>query len=68
MSYKFKLQNPITPMCLLLVNRVRLPCHVADKRFFCSPALIELATEEDVENVLKQSLVYAGAELELKPK
>ncbi|PSS01185.1 La protein [Actinidia chinensis var. chinensis] len=50
------------------VNSVRLPRHVADKRFFCGTALIEFSTEEDVEKVLKQSIVYAGAELELKPK
>ncbi|XP_042486614.1 la protein 1-like [Macadamia integrifolia] len=50
------------------VNSVRLPRHVADKRFFCGTALIEFSTEEDVENVLKKSLLYAGAELELKPK
>ncbi|XP_043726021.1 la protein 1-like [Telopea speciosissima] len=50
------------------VNSVRLPRHVADKRFFCGTALIEFSTEEDAENVLKKKLVYAGAELELKPK
>ncbi|OVA20341.1 RNA recognition motif domain [Macleaya cordata] len=50
------------------VNSVRLPRHVADKRFFCGTALIEFSTEEDAANVLTQSLVYAGAELELKPK
>ncbi|KAF8400800.1 hypothetical protein HHK36_014102 [Tetracentron sinense] len=50
------------------VNSIRLPRHVADKRFFCGTALIEFSTEEDAEKVLKQSLVYAGTELELKPK
>ncbi|KAK1312835.1 hypothetical protein QJS10_CPA07g00758 [Acorus calamus] len=50
------------------VNSVRLPRHVADKRFFCGTALVEFSTEEDAEKVLKESLVYAGAELELKPK
>ncbi|XP_031264118.1 la protein 1-like [Pistacia vera] len=50
------------------VNSVRLPRHVADKRLFCGTALIEFSTEEDAENVLKQSLVYAGVDLELKPK
>ncbi|OUZ99970.1 RNA recognition motif domain [Macleaya cordata] len=50
------------------VNSVRLPRHVADKRFFCGTGLIEFSTEEDAENVLKQSLSYAGTELELKPK
>lgn len=50
------------------VNSVRLPRHVADKRLFCGTALVEFSCEEDAEKVLKQSLVYAGAELELKPK
>ncbi|XP_058113998.1 la protein 1-like [Magnolia sinica] len=50
------------------VNSVRLPRHVADKRCFSGTALIEFATEEDAKHVLNQSLVYAGVELELKPK
>ncbi|KAK4277018.1 hypothetical protein QN277_015088 [Acacia crassicarpa] len=50
------------------VNSVRLPRHVGDKRFFCGSALIEFAAEEDVEKVLGQKLVFAGAELELKLK
>ncbi|KAM3687761.1 hypothetical protein ACB098_10G101500 [Castanea mollissima] len=50
------------------VNSVRLPRHVGDKKFFCGTALIEFSTEEDAEKVLKQSLVYAGVTLELKPK
>ncbi|XP_058203951.1 la protein 1 [Rhododendron vialii] len=50
------------------VNSVRLPRHVADKRLFCGTALVEFSCEEDAEKILKQSLVYAGAELELKPK
>lgn len=50
------------------VNSVRLPRHVADNRQFCGTALVEFSTEEDATNVLKQSLVYAGVELELKPK
>ncbi|XP_052209779.1 la protein 1 isoform X2 [Diospyros lotus] len=50
------------------VNSVRLPRHLADKRLLCGSALIEFSTEEDTEKVLKQSLVYAGVELELKPK
>lgn len=47
---------------------MRLPRHVADKRLFCGTALVEFSCEEDAEKILKQSLVYAGAELELKPK
>ncbi|RDX83780.1 La protein 1, partial [Mucuna pruriens] len=50
------------------VNSVRFPRHVGDKRFFCGTALIEFSSDEEMEKVLKQSLIYAGAELELKPK
>ncbi|KAJ4708033.1 La protein [Melia azedarach] len=50
------------------VNSVRLPRHLADKRLFCGTALIEFSTAEDAEKVLKQSLVYAGVELELRPR
>ncbi|KAK7384922.1 hypothetical protein VNO78_30625 [Psophocarpus tetragonolobus] len=50
------------------VNSVRLPRHVGDKRLFCGTALVELSSDEEMEKVMKQSLVYAGAELELKPK
>ncbi|CAI8605661.1 unnamed protein product [Vicia faba] len=50
------------------VNSVRLPRHVGDKRFFCGTALVEFSSDEELQNVLKQKLVYAGAELELKPK
>ncbi|CAN6456485.1 unnamed protein product [Victoria cruziana] len=50
------------------VNSVRLPRHVAANKLFSGYALIEFSTEEVANDVLKQSLVYAGAELELKPK
>lgn len=50
------------------VNSVRLPRHVGDKKFFCGTALVEFSSDEEMQNVLKQKLVYAGAELELKPK
>ncbi|OMO91036.1 Lupus La protein [Corchorus olitorius] len=50
------------------VTSVRLPHLVAHKKFFCGTALIEFSTEEDAQKVLGQSLVFAGAELELKPK
>ncbi|KAK8496149.1 hypothetical protein V6N13_098129 [Hibiscus sabdariffa] len=50
------------------VNSVRLPRHVANKKLFCGTALIEFSAEEDAKKVLEQSLVFAGAELELKPK
>ncbi|KAI3992650.1 hypothetical protein MKX01_007972 [Papaver californicum] len=50
------------------VNSVRLPKHVGDKKVFCGTGLVEFSSDEDAENVLKQSLSYAGTELELKPK
>eukprot|EP00262_Sarcandra_glabra_P013549 TRINITY_DN377_c0_g1_i4.p1 TRINITY_DN377_c0_g1~~TRINITY_DN377_c0_g1_i4.p1 ORF type:complete len:367 (+),score=100.56 TRINITY_DN377_c0_g1_i4:139-1239(+) len=50
------------------VNSVRLPRHVSDKRYFSGSALVEFSTEEDANNILNQSLVYAGVELELKSK
>ncbi|KAL3500527.1 hypothetical protein ACH5RR_039620 [Cinchona calisaya] len=50
------------------VSSVRLPRHVTDRRLFCGTALIEFSSEEDAAKVLEQSLVYAGMELELKPK
>lgn len=53
---------------LFQINSVRLPRHVGDKRFFCGTALVEFSSDEEMEKVLKQRLVYAGAELELKPK
>ncbi|XP_061336516.1 la protein 1-like [Gastrolobium bilobum] len=50
------------------VNSVRFPRHVGDKKFFCGTALIEFSSDEEVEKILMQRLIYAGAELELKPK
>ncbi|XP_030491775.2 la protein 1 [Cannabis sativa] len=50
------------------VNSVRLPSHVADKKCFCGTALIEFSIAGDADNVLKQTLIYAGTELKLKPK
>lgn len=47
---------------------MRLPRHIADHKQFCGTALVEFSTEEDATNVLKKSLVYAGVELQLKPK
>nr|KYP65184.1 La protein isogeny [Cajanus cajan] len=50
------------------VNSVRIPHHVGDKKSFCGTALVEFSSEEEVEKLMKEKLVYAGAELELKPK
>jgi len=53
---------------LFQVTSVRMPRHVGDKRVFCGTALIEFSSDEDAEKILNQSLVFEGAELELKPK
>lgn len=50
------------------VNSVRLPRHIGDKRAFCGTALVEFADEDDAKKILQENLVYAGADLELKPK
>ncbi|XP_006653562.1 la protein 1 [Oryza brachyantha] len=50
------------------VNSVRLPRHVTDKRHFCGTALVEFSEEEEANAALKNSLVFAGADLEIKPK
>ena len=47
---------------------MRLPRHVSDSKQLCGTALVEFATEEEAAEVLKKSLVYAGANLELIPK
>ncbi|KAJ1279922.1 hypothetical protein BS78_04G192300 [Paspalum vaginatum] len=50
------------------VNSVRLPRHIANKRHFCGTALIEFSEEEEAKKVLENSLVFAGVNLETRPK
>lgn len=50
------------------MNSVRLPRLIGDKRHFCGTALIEFSEEEDSNKVLSASMVFSGAELEMKPK
>lgn len=50
------------------VNSVRLPRHLGDAKAFCGTTLIEFSEEEDAKRILLEKLVYAGADLELKPK
>jgi len=50
------------------VNSVRLPRHVSDKRHFCGTALIEFSEEDEAKSVLEKKLVFAGADLEIRPK
>lgn len=47
---------------------MRLPKNVSDKRYFCGTAHIEFSEEDDAKKILEENLVFAGAELVLKPK
>ncbi|RLM78802.1 la protein 1-like [Panicum miliaceum] len=50
------------------VNSVRLPRHIANKKHFCGTGLVEFSEEEEAKKVLENSLVFAGANLEIRPK
>lgn len=50
------------------VNSVRLPRHVSNAKAFCGTTLIEFSEEEDAKRILQEKMVYAGTDLELKPK
>uniref|UniRef100_A0A0D9VI60 HTH La-type RNA-binding domain-containing protein n=1 Tax=Leersia perrieri TaxID=77586 RepID=A0A0D9VI60_9ORYZ len=50
------------------VNSVRLPRHIANKKYFCGTALIEFSEEEEAKSVLENTLFFAGVNLEIKPK
>lgn len=52
----------------LQVNSVRLPRHVSDKRHFCGTALVEFSDEDEAKGVFEKNLVFAGADLEIRPK
>ncbi|TVU29312.1 hypothetical protein EJB05_20875 [Eragrostis curvula] len=50
------------------VNSVRLPRHYANKKHFSGTALVEFSEEEEAKNIMDNSLVFAGANLEIRPK
>ncbi|KAL6899612.1 hypothetical protein ACP4OV_006270 [Aristida adscensionis] len=50
------------------VNSVRLPRHIANKKHFCGTALVEFSEEEEAKNIMENNLVFAGANLEIRPK
>ncbi|KMZ74317.1 RNA-binding La domain-containing protein [Zostera marina] len=50
------------------VNSVRLPRLLVDKRLFCGTALVEFSDEGEAKTALGKTLVYEGADLELKTK
>ncbi|TKW05221.1 hypothetical protein SEVIR_7G161600v4 [Setaria viridis] len=50
------------------VNSVRLPRHVSDKRHFCGTALVEFSEEDEAKGVFEKTLVFAGVDLEIRPK
>lgn len=47
---------------------MRLPRHIANKKHFCGTALVEFSEEEEAKSVMENTLVFAGANLKIKPK
>jgi lupus La protein len=47
---------------------VRLPRHVSDKRHFCGTALVEFSEEDEAKGVFEKNLIFAGVDLEIRPK
>ncbi|AQK72513.1 la protein 1 [Zea mays] len=50
------------------VNSVRLPRNIANKKHFCGTALVEFSEEEEAKRIMETALVFAGANLEIRPK
>lgn len=47
---------------------MRLPRHIANKKHFCGTALVEFSEEEESQSIMNNALVFAGANLEIRPK
>ncbi|AQK65718.1 ATP sulfurylase 1 chloroplastic [Zea mays] len=47
-------------LALRIVNSVRLPRHVSDKRHFCGTALVEFSEEDEAKGVFEKNLIFAG--------
>lgn len=47
---------------------MRLPRHVFDKKCFCGTALVEFSDEEEAKGLFEKKLIFAGADLEIRPK
>jgi len=47
---------------------VRLPRNIVNKKHFCGTALVEFSEEEEAKRIMDNALVFAGANLEIRPK
>lgn len=47
---------------------MRLPRHIANKKHFCGTGLVEFSEEEEAQSIMSNALVFAGANLEIRPK